>query len=201
MAQASFGAPVREAMHDTTASNRSPANPSRDSDAGSVGSTTRTVAPSNRPPTSAGLDRARTKQTTSYPRRPSATAAALGRRGYDVVCFVRARSKPADVGGLLEGATVRVVDPTDPASLSRDGFAGERFDAVVSCMASRTGAPKDAWAIDHRAQLNVLNAARAAGVGHFVLLSAICVQKPRLAFQQAKLAFEAALVDSGLRYS
>jgi divinyl chlorophyllide a 8-vinyl-reductase len=34
-----------------------------------------------------------------------------------------------------------------------------------------------------------------------VLLSAICVQKPLLAFQQAKLAFEKALVDSGLRYS
>ena len=34
---------------------------------------------------------------------------------------------------------------------------------------------------------------------HMVLLSAICVQKPLLAFQQAKLAFEQALVDSGLR--
>ena len=37
--------------------------------------------------------------------------------------------------------------------------------------------------------------------GQFVLLSAICVQKPLLAFQQAKLAFETALVDSGLDYS
>jgi divinyl chlorophyllide a 8-vinyl-reductase len=35
----------------------------------------------------------------------------------------------------------------------------------------------------------------------FVLLSAICVQKPLLAFQQAKLAFEKALVESGLTYS
>jgi divinyl chlorophyllide a 8-vinyl-reductase len=34
-----------------------------------------------------------------------------------------------------------------------------------------------------------------------VLLSAICVQKPLLAFQQAKLAFERALIDSGLNYS
>ena len=34
-----------------------------------------------------------------------------------------------------------------------------------------------------------------------MLLSAICVQKPLLAFQQAKLAFEKALVESGLRYS
>ena len=34
-----------------------------------------------------------------------------------------------------------------------------------------------------------------------MLLSAICVQKPLLAFQQAKLAFEKTLVESGLTYS
>jgi divinyl chlorophyllide a 8-vinyl-reductase len=136
-----------------------------------------------------------------------ATVCALLRRGHEVVCFVRAR---AGVGGsltptasaqLFDGATVRVVDPADTASLARDGFAGERFDAVVSCLASRTGVPKDAWAVDHRAHLNALDAARQAGIGHFVLLSAMCVQKPLLAFQQAKLAFEAALIESGLRYS
>jgi hypothetical protein len=38
-----------------------------------------------------------------------------------------------------------------------------------------------------------LHTAQAAGVKHFVLLSAICVQKPLLVFQQAKLAFENAL--------
>jgi divinyl chlorophyllide a 8-vinyl-reductase len=136
-----------------------------------------------------------------------ATAVALVRRGHDVVCFVRARAgvggslTPAESARLFDGATVKVVDAADPVSLVRDGFAGERFDAVVSCMASRTGAPIDAWAIDHRAHLNALQAARDYGVQHFVLLSAICVQKPLLAFQRAKLAFEAALIASGLRYS
>jgi divinyl chlorophyllide a 8-vinyl-reductase len=136
-----------------------------------------------------------------------ATAAALVRRGHDVVCFVRARSgvggslTPASAAGLFDGAQVRVVDPTDAVSLARDGFAGERFDALVSCMASRTGVPRDAWAIDHRAHINLLDAARQADVGHFVQLSAICVQKPLLGFQKAKLAFEAALIESGLRYS
>ncbi|WP_294535748.1 NAD(P)H-binding protein [uncultured Rhodoblastus sp.] len=131
-----------------------------------------------------------------------ATLRALVRRGHDVVCF----SRPPKGGGAFarEGdgeAEVRIVDFSDPASLRGDGFRGERFDAVVSCMASRTGAPKDAWAVDHQAHLNLLAAAREAGVGHFVLLSAICVQKPLLAFQYAKLAFEAALIDSGLKYS
>jgi len=136
-----------------------------------------------------------------------ATTRVLIRRGYEVVCFARAptdsapaRSRQAGAGDL-EGAIIKVVDIGDPVALAKDEFAGEPFDAVVSCMASRTGSPRDAWAIDYRAHLTVLEAAQRAGVQHFVLLSAICVQKPRLAFQQAKLAFEAALIDSGLRYS
>lgn len=128
-----------------------------------------------------------------------ATVAELVRRGHEVTCFIRgpsAASVPA-----FDGATTRVVDVTDPESLTRNGFAEDRFDALVSCMASRTGTPQDAWAIDHRAHLHALEAAQQAGVRHFVLLSAICVQRPLLAFQHAKLAFEAALIASGLRYS
>lgn len=136
-----------------------------------------------------------------------ATVRTLLQRGHDVVCFVRPRAgvagrlAPDDTARLLPGATLRFGDVLDPAALARDGFRGERFDALLSCMASRTGAPRDAWAVDHRAHLHALAAARAAGVGHVVLLSALCVQKPLLAFQQAKLAFEKALIDSGLRYS
>jgi len=128
-----------------------------------------------------------------------ATLQALERRGHDVVCFVRPRAGAAK--SLIDRATSRIVDFAAPASLERDGFRGERFDAVLSCMASRTGAPKDAWAVDHQAHLNVLAAARSAGVAQFVLLSAICVQKPVLAFQHAKVAFEKALIESGLTYS
>ncbi len=96
---------------------------------------------------------------------------------------------------------LRFGDVTDPASLARDAFGGDRFDALVTCLASRTGAPRDAWAIDHRANALALAAAREHGVGQVVLLSAICVQKPLLAFQQAKLAFEAELMASGLTWS
>ncbi|MFO1192876.1 MAG: NAD(P)H-binding protein [Rhodoferax sp.] len=133
-----------------------------------------------------------------------ATARALLRQGHAVVCLVRPRSgAPAReaVQVQLAGATVRWCDVTDPASIARDGLCGERFDALVSCLASRTGVPADAWAVDHRANLHALHAAKAAGVSQVVLLSAICVQKPLLAFQQAKLAFERTLIDSGLIYS
>ena len=71
----------------------------------------------------------------------------------------------------------------------------------MSCLASRSGAPKDAWAIDHQAHVHALAAAKDAGVAQMVLLSAICVQKPLLAFQHAKLAFENVLKESGLTYS
>ena len=127
-----------------------------------------------------------------------ATVRALIARGHSVVCLVRPQSRDAV---RLDGADVRFGEATDPGSLAAEGFRGERFDAVVSCMASRTGAPKDAWAVDYEGHVNVLTAAKRAGVTEFVLLSAICVQKPRLAFQQAKIAFEQVLMASGLTYS
>ncbi len=127
-----------------------------------------------------------------------ATLLALRRRGHEVVCFVRAGSR--GVTGV-DAAASRVVDMGNQASLARDGFRGERFDAVVSCMASRTGAPRDAWAVDYQAHVDVLAAAQNAGVSQFVLLSAMCVQKPLLEFQHAKLAFEAALIESGLTFA
>ena len=129
-----------------------------------------------------------------------ATAAALLAKGHEVVCLVRAKADDPR-RGLPDGVTLRFGDAPDPASLDRDGFAGERFDAMVSCLASRTGTPKDAWAIEHRAHVDALRIAKSAGVGHVVLLSAICVQRPLLAFQQAKLAFESELTASGLTYS
>ncbi len=89
---------------------------------------------------------------------------------------------------------------TKPGSLSA-ALKGQPVDAVISCIATRTGAAADAWAVEHDAQANLLNEAAEAGARHFVLLSAICVQKPRLAFQKAKLAFERRLMESGMTWS
>jgi divinyl chlorophyllide a 8-vinyl-reductase len=132
-----------------------------------------------------------------------ATARALVARGHAVVCAVRPRAG-ADLQALqaaLPGAALREAQIGAPGALARDAIRGERFDVLVSCMASRTGSPRDAWAVDHDAHLRALQDAREAGVSHVVLLSAICVQRPLLAFQHAKLAFERALVDSGLAYT
>jgi divinyl chlorophyllide a 8-vinyl-reductase len=136
-----------------------------------------------------------------------ATARALLRRGHEVVCLVRLRqgvgSTQADtwLSERLAGASVVRGHVSDPEVWRQPSFTQARFDAVVSCMASRTGSPQDAWRVDHQAHVGALKAAQAAGVKHFVQLSAICVQKPLLAFQHAKLAFEKALIESGMTYS
>jgi divinyl chlorophyllide a 8-vinyl-reductase len=128
-----------------------------------------------------------------------ATAEALVARGHEVVCFVR--TQPDETAARFAGCETRYGYVTSPVSLARDAFCDEAFDVVISCLASRTGVPEDAWLIDYQANSDILKCAHSVGVGQMILLSAICVQKPRLAFQHAKLAFEKELADSGLTYS
>ncbi|DBA68486.1 TPA: hypothetical protein ACH3X2_013773 [Trebouxia sp. C0005] len=131
----------------------------------------------------------------------------LIKRGYDVVAFAREKS---GVGGKqsseqtqkdFKGADVSFGDVSSKDSLRKTAFS-EPADVVVSCLASRTGGKKDSWAIDYQATLNTLEVAQETGAKHFVLLSAICVQKPLLEFQHAKLKFEEALQSAqGITYS
>ena len=130
-----------------------------------------------------------------------ATAKELKARGHDLVCFIREGSDNPVIAELGTFATLRFGDVTDKVSLAEQGFCDERFDAVISCLASRTGVAKDAWAVDYQANMDALALAVDADAKQFVLLSAICVQKPKLAFQKAKLAFEDALISSALSHS
>lgn len=129
-----------------------------------------------------------------------ATARALRSAGHEVAVLVRRQPgrSPADVAASLPGVALVWGDVAEPGVvadvLSRIG----PVRSVVSCLASRTGVAAEAQAIDHLAHRQALQAAQAAGVRQFVLLSAICLQRPRLAFQHAKLAFEAELQASAL---
>jgi divinyl chlorophyllide a 8-vinyl-reductase len=123
-----------------------------------------------------------------------ATARALRADGHKVTALVRPRADAS----ALRGCRLVVGDVTDPEALAA---AMTGTDAVLSCLASRTGTAADAWAVDHAANSAALKAALAHGVRHYVLLSAICVQKPRLAFQHAKLAFEAELQAAPLTWT
>jgi divinyl chlorophyllide a 8-vinyl-reductase len=124
-------------------------------------------------------------------------------RGHEVTALVRPGHSTLGDGtaeGALAGCRILEVDLTASGS-AKTGLEGETTDAVFSCLASRTGVAEDAWRVDHGANARLLDAARAGGARQFVLLSAICVQRPQLAFQHAKLAFEGALAASGLAYS
>lgn len=95
---------------------------------------------------------------------------------------------------------LRTADFADPVSMA-SVVNQVQPDTVISCIASRNGSPKDAHAVDYQANANLLAAAQAAGASHFILLSAICVQRPRLAFQHAKLAFEAELTAADIDHT
>ncbi len=131
----------------------------------------------------------------------------LLQRDYEVISFAREKAGINSLNSMLDtkdqlsGSEVRFGNVCDLESLLSNGICNEKFDALVSCIASRTGGIKDAWEVDYAANINLLQAAKKAGANQFILLSAICVQKPRLAFQHAKLKFEQALIESGLNYS
>jgi len=131
----------------------------------------------------------------------------LVKRGYDVVSFARERSgvnastDADETRRQLKGSEVRFGDVCSLDSVMQKGICGEHFDVVISCLTSRNGGIRDSWMIDYQATRNALDAALAAGAGHFILLSAICVQKPMLEFQRAKLKFEKELQESGITYS
>jgi divinyl chlorophyllide a 8-vinyl-reductase len=117
------------------------------------------------------------------------------RQGYDVIAVTRSPAKD----GQFAGAEVVVADVSDPASIAK--AFNRKIDVVISCLACRSGLPQDFDDIDYTATLNVLNAAQENGTGQFILLSAICVRKPDLPLQLAKLKMEDALMRSGIDYT
>ena len=93
-----------------------------------------------------------------------ATARALVAAGHTVIALLRPGAQVT-----LPGCTVLTGEVTDPQVLHRV-MTTARPDAVVSCLASRTGAPDDARRVDRDANSALLRAALVAGVTRFVLL-------------------------------
>jgi divinyl chlorophyllide a 8-vinyl-reductase len=126
------------------------------------------------------------------------------RQGYETYALVRDAEKTKNAPWFqdqFQGAKVIECDVTNDQQLVqvfqniKESSENQSIDAIVSCLASRSGVKKDAYLIDYQATLNCLEAGRANGAQHFVLLSAFCVKNPWLQFQQAKLKFEAALQE------
>lgn len=126
----------------------------------------------------------------------------LVNRGFNVIAVCREKSgikgknNKEETLNKLNGANVCFSDVTNLDFLEKSlENLGVNVDVVVSCLASRSGGVKDSWKIDYEATKNSLVVGKNFGAKHFVLLSAICVQKPLLEFQKAKLKFEAELVQ------
>jgi len=115
--------------------------------------------------------------------------------GFDVVTAIR---HSADQPGQLN-KKLKVIKISNNDNNWIDDL--EKVDVVISCLASRTGVPKDAYLVDYKLNCLLLEKAKALKCSQFILLSAICVQKPTLAFQFEKLAFEEELQKSGLNFS
>ena len=125
----------------------------------------------------------------------SAVVAEAVQQGHHVIAVTRS-AKSVD-----QFADVEVVqaDVTNPSSIA--AAFNKKIDAVISCLGCHSGLAKDFDAIDYQATLNVMNAALENGAKEFILLSAICVRKPELPLQLAKLKFEDELMRSGLDYT
>lgn len=132
------------------------------------------------------------------------------RQGYRTIALVRDKSKVENAQGkamyeqYFDGAEVMECDVQDMDALLKTYNEIGNVDSIISCLASRSGIKKDAYAIDYQATFNCLEAGRNADkkARHFVMLSAFCVKNPWLQFQQAKLKFEAALTEqTDLSYS
>ena len=127
-----------------------------------------------------------------------ATLLSLRRRGHAVVCFVRPVPGACSLRAMPRpGPSICATLPASRATGS--GASGSmrwcpawRRGPVRPGMPGRwiTGCMSTCWRRPGR-----------RGSGASSCSPAICVQRPLLAFQHAKLAFEAALAASGLTYS
>ena len=118
----------------------------------------------------------------------------------DVICLFR-KAPELDRSSTNKQPTNLVVDLNNEEEFEIFSHSCPPFDAVISCLGSRTGGIRDSWRSEYLANLNILRLALKRSARKFILLSAICVQKPKLHFQHAKLAMENELIHSGITYT
>ena len=116
------------------------------------------------------------------------------------MCLFR-KAPELDKSSTNKHTTNLVFDLNNKEELEIFSHSCPPFDAVISCLGSRTGGIRDSWSSEYLANLNILRIALKRSARKFVLLSAICVQKPKLHFQHAKLAMENELIHSGMTYT
>ena len=120
----------------------------------------------------------------------------LEHSGYKIICLARQKK-------LKESKNRKVfkVDLTNSLEMKKFSYGCPKVDVIISCIGSHTGGIKDSWDVEYKANKNLLALGLNLSIDQFILLSAICVQKPKLEFQRAKLAFEKLLINSDINYT
>ena len=118
--------------------------------------------------------------------------------GYMPICPVRSNNQDFAKKHQLSITQVPLWEISSISSVKKLFKKYKDSCAVISCLSSRTGTKKDAWEVDFSLNMHLLKAAIHSGINKFIYLSAICVQKPKLNFQYAKLAFETNLKKANI---
>ncbi len=126
----------------------------------------------------------------------------LAKRDYNIICPIRNDKKNDKIlGDNLRNVLKVKVKKFDKIFVKKffTDFSG--IDVIISCIGSRSGTLQEAIEVEYQANIYLLELAQLFKVKQFILLSAICVQKPRLFFQKYKLKFENALINSKIHYT
>ncbi len=121
--------------------------------------------------------------------------------GYDVRGMVRLTSNPKTVAALnAMGVQTVVADLKDYVSLK---FACHNADTVISTASAlfSTGPGDTIMSVDRRGHANLIDAARIAGAGRFVYISAYFNLKLNFPLALAKQATERHLIGSGMAHT
>ncbi|GAB2561869.1 SDR family oxidoreductase [Spirosoma areae] len=115
--------------------------------------------------------------------------------------LVRHDSNPEKVAHLQSlGATIAVGDLKDPASLALACAGANTVLSTATCISSvRDGDSIET--VDHQGQLNLVEAAKQAGVNRFVFISFAHNPANTFPLSDAKQAVETALANSGMTWS
>ena len=122
-------------------------------------------------------------------------------QGYETYAVVRDNTNLDSCSEYFNGANIIKCDVTNEKDVYNAFVVDKPYDAVISCLASRSGVKDDSFLIDYHATSNCVKAAKIFDAKQFILLSAICVRKPLLQFQKAKLIVEKEILESKMSYS
>jgi len=121
----------------------------------------------------------------------------LDKSGFRVIRVVR------NTGSIKKTSSIKTikVDICQTASVDLILRSVKQVDIIISCVGSRNGTRLEAKEVEYAANMHLLQLGRHLKVDQFILLSAICVQKPQLLFQKSKLRFENQLRGSNLNWT